>query len=64
MHADSANEVRLMIKLGEGEGSKFSTSLGSVSLVDDDVDFRARLLILHRRDCGDFGSWREAVSLI
>jgi twitching motility protein PilU len=38
LHADSANEVRLMIKLGEGDDSRFSSTLGSVSLVDD-VDF-------------------------
>ncbi|MCB1762569.1 MAG: PilT/PilU family type 4a pilus ATPase [Gammaproteobacteria bacterium] len=39
LHADSANEVRLMIKLGgEGEENSFSSSLGSVSLLDD-VEF-------------------------
>ncbi len=33
--ADSANEVRLMVKLGSGEVDKYSTRLGSVSLMDD-----------------------------
>ncbi len=36
LHADSANEVRLMIKLGAGRVDKFSAQMGSVSLLGDD----------------------------
>lgn len=36
LHADSANEVRLMIKLGGGRADKFSAQMGSVSLLGDD----------------------------
>ncbi len=36
LHADSANEVRLMIKLGDSAGVT-SGGLGSASLVDDDL---------------------------
>lgn len=36
LHADSANEVRLMIKLGGGRVDKFSAQMGSVSLLGDD----------------------------
>ena len=36
LHADSANEVRLMVKLGDSGGGVTSGGLGSVSLVDDD----------------------------
>jgi len=39
LHADSANEVRLMIKLREGDESKFNSGLGSVTLMDDDASF-------------------------
>ena len=35
LHADSANEVRLMIKLGSGDVDKYSSGLGAVSLVDE-----------------------------
>jgi len=34
-YADSTNEVRLMIKLGQGDPDKFAESLDGVSLVDD-----------------------------
>lgn len=34
-HADSGNEVRLMIKLGEEDPTKLSTALDGVSLLDD-----------------------------
>ena len=34
LHADSANEVRLMIKLGDGKGGNLSEQLDSVELID------------------------------
>ena len=36
LHADSANEVRLMIKLGNSDVKTYSASMGAVSLLDDD----------------------------
>ncbi len=36
LHADSANEVRLMIKLGNSDVETYSASMGAVSLLDDD----------------------------
>jgi len=36
LHADSANEVRLMIKLGSGDVEKFGAGMGAVSLLEDD----------------------------
>lgn len=35
LHADSANEVRLMIKLGGSEADELSSGMGSVSLLED-----------------------------
>jgi twitching motility protein PilU len=36
LYADSANEVRLMIKLSSEDVEKYSSRMGSVSLVDQD----------------------------
>lgn len=36
LHADSANEVRLMIKLGSGDVDNYAAKLDSVSLIEDD----------------------------
>ncbi|MES9961334.1 MAG: PilT/PilU family type 4a pilus ATPase [Sedimenticola sp.] len=38
LHADSANEVRLMIKLGSGDVEKYSAKMNNVSLLDTDQD--------------------------
>ncbi|PLY16535.1 MAG: type IV pili twitching motility protein PilT [Sedimenticola sp.] len=35
LHADSANEVRLMIKLGSGDADQYSAKLSTVSLLDE-----------------------------
>ena len=37
LHADSANEVRLMIKLGYGEVDKYSEEMDQVSLMSEDA---------------------------
>lgn len=37
-YADSANEVRLMIKLGKGDPEKFAEAMDGVSLIDDRSD--------------------------
>ncbi len=37
LHADSANEVRLMIKLGYGEVDKYSQEMDQVSLMSEDA---------------------------
>ena len=36
LHADSANEVRLMIKLGSGDLDKFSSKMEDISLIGGD----------------------------
>jgi twitching motility protein PilU len=36
LHADSANEVRLMIKLGSSDASQYPAQMGTVSLLDQD----------------------------
>ncbi len=36
-HADSANEVRLMIKLGQGDPEKFAEAMDGVSLIDEEA---------------------------
>ncbi len=36
-HADSANEVRLMIKLGKGDPERYSAAMDGVSLMDGDL---------------------------
>ncbi|MES9844286.1 MAG: PilT/PilU family type 4a pilus ATPase [Candidatus Sedimenticola sp. 6PFRAG5] len=38
LHADSANEVRLMIKLGSGDVDKYSAKMNSVSLLETDQE--------------------------
>jgi twitching motility protein PilU len=37
LHADSANEVRLMIKLGQGEVDKYSKDMDDVSLLSEEA---------------------------